>query len=107
MDIGQVKPYSAVLMDMTLNEQNVVESAKLASRELVCSKETKRINEKLGEVKYHLSNVYRKLDVYAGIIKNNKNPEFTQQILKKQEVLIKENVACVENARNCKNGNLI
>ena len=93
VDIGQVKPYSAVLMDMTLNEQNVVESAKLASRELVCSKETKRINEKLGEVKYHLSNVYRKLDVYAGIIKNNKNPEFTQQILKKQELL--------ENEKRC------
>ena len=90
VDIGQVKPYSAVLIDMALNEQNVVESAKLASRELVCSKETKRINEKLGEVKYHLSNVYRKLDVYAGIIKNNKNPEFTQQILKKQELLMNE-----------------
>ena len=90
VDIGQVKPYSAVLMNMTLNEQNVVESAKLASRELVYSKETKRINEKLGEVKYHLSNVYRKLDVYTGIIKNNTNPEFTQHILKKQEVLIKE-----------------
>ena len=90
VDIGQVKPYSAVLMDMTLNEQNVVESAKLSSRELVCSKETKRINEKLGEVKYHLSNVYRKLDVYENIIKNNKNPEFTQQILKKYEVLINE-----------------
>ena len=90
VDIGQVKPYSAVLMDMTLNKQNVVESAKLVSRELVCSRETKRINEKLGEVKYHLSNIYRKLDIYAGIIKNNKNPEFTQQILKKQEVLINE-----------------
>lgn len=93
VDIGQVKPYSAVLMNMTLNEQNVVESAKLASRELVCSKETKRINEKLGEVKYHLSNIYRKLDVYAGIIKNNTNPEFTQQILKKQELL--------ENEKRC------
>lgn len=93
VDIGQVKPYSAVLIDMTLNEQNVVESAKLASRELVCSKETKRINEKLGEVKYHLSNIYRKLDVYAGIIKNNNNPEFTQQILKKQELL--------ENEKRC------
>ena len=93
VDIGQVKPYSAVLMNMTLNEQNVVESAKLASRELVCSKETKRINEKLGEVKFHLSNVYRKLDVYAGIIKNNKNPEFTQQILAKQELL--------ENEKRC------
>ena len=93
VDIGQVKPYSAVLMNMTLNEQNVVESAKLASRELVCSKETKRINEKLGEVKYHLSNVYRKLDVYENIIKNNKNPEFTQQILKKQELL--------ENEKRC------
>ena len=90
VDIGQVKPYSAVLMNMTLNEQNVVESAKLASKEIVCSKETKRINEKLGEVKYHLSNIYRKLDVYENIIKNNKNPEFTQQILKKQELLIKE-----------------
>ena len=93
VDIGQVKPYSAVLMDMTLNEQNIVESAKLASRELVCSRETKRINEKLGEVKYHLSNIYRKLDVYAGIIKNNTNPEFTQQILKKQELL--------ENEKRC------
>ena len=93
VDIGQVKPYSAVLMNMILNEQNVVESAKLASRELVCSKETKRINTKLGEVKYHLSNVYRKLDVYENIIKNNKNPEFTQQILKKQELL--------ENEKRC------
>ena len=93
VDIGQVKPYSAMLIDMTLNEQNVVESAKLASRELVCSRETKRINTKLGEVKYHLSNVYRKLDVYAGIIKNNTNPEFTQQILKKQELL--------ENEKRC------
>lgn len=90
VDIGQVKPYSAVLMDMRLNEQNVVESAKLVSRELVCSRETKRINAKLGEVKYHLSNVYRKLDVYENIIKNNKNQEFTQQILKKHEVLINE-----------------
>ena len=93
VDIGQVKPYSAMLIDMTLNEQNVVESAKLASRELVCSRETKRINTKLGEVKYHLSNVYRKLDVYSNIIKNNTNPEFTQQILKKQELL--------ENEKRC------
>ena len=93
VDIGQVKPYSAVLIDMTLNEQNVVESAKIASRELVCSKETKRINEKLGEVKYHLFNIYRKLDVYAGIIKNNKNPEFTQKILAKQKLL--------ENEKRC------
>ena len=90
VDIGQVKPYSAVLMNMTLNEQNVVESAKLVSRELVCSKETKRINEKLGEVKFYLSSIYKKLNVYENIIKNNKNPEFTQQILKKQEVLINE-----------------
>ena len=93
VDIGQVKPYSAVLIDTTLNEQNVVESAKIASRELVCSRETKRINEKLGEVKYHLSNVYKKLDVYAGIIKNNKNPEFTQKILAKQKLL--------ENEKRC------
>ena len=90
VDIGQVKPYSAVLVEMTHNEQNVVESAKLASKELVCSKETKRINTKLGEVKFHLSNVYRKLDVYSGIIKNNTNTEFTQQILVKQELLINE-----------------
>ena len=92
VDIGQVKPYSAVLasLEMAQNEPNVVKSAKLVSRELVCSKETKRINAKLGEVKYHLSNVYRKLDVYAGIIKNNKNPKFTQKILAKQELLINE-----------------
>lgn len=90
VDIGQVKPYSAVLVEMTHNEQNVVESAKLASKELVCSKETKRINTKLGEVKFHLSNVYRKLNVYSVIIKNNINPEFTQQILDKQKLLINE-----------------
>ena len=90
VDIGQVKPYSAVLANITMNEQNIVERAKLVSRELVYSKETKRINAKLGEVKYHLSNVYRKLDVYTGIIKNNKNPKFTQQILAKQELLINE-----------------
>ena len=90
VDIGQVKPYSAVLASLTLNEQNVVESVKLVSRELVCSRETKRINEKLGEVKYHLSNIYRKLDVYAGIIKNNINEKFTQQILVKQELLTNE-----------------
>ena len=90
VDIGQVKPYSAVLVEMIHNEQNVVESAKLASKELVCSKETKRINTKLGEVKFHLSNVYRKLNVYSNIIKNNTHPEFTQQILVKQELLINE-----------------
>ena len=90
VDIGQVKPYSVVLMDITQNEQNVVENVKIASKELVCSKETKRINTKLGEVKFHLSNVYRKLNVYSGIIKNNTNPEFTQQILDKQELLINE-----------------
>ena len=89
VDIGQVKPYSAILVSLEM-KQNVIESAKLVSRELVCSKETKRINAKLGEVKYHLSNIYRKLDVYAGIIKNNKNPEFTKQILAKQELLINE-----------------
>ena len=92
VDIGQVKPYSAMLtsFDITQNEQNVVENAKLVSKEMVCSKETKRINEKLGEVKFHLSNVYRKLNVYAGIIKNNINEKFTQQILAKQELLINE-----------------
>ena len=92
VDIGQVKPYSAVLasLEMSQNEPNVVKRAKLASRELVCSKETKRINAKLGEVKYHLSNVYRKLNVYAGIIKNNINEKFTQQILAKQKLLINE-----------------
>ena len=90
VDIGQVKPYSAVLMDMTLNEQNVVEGAKLASKEIVCSKETKVVNNKLNKVKLHLSNVYRKLAVYKNIIKNNKNSEFTQQIVVKQELLINE-----------------
>ena len=95
VDIGQVKPYSAILasLEMSQNEPNVVERAKLVSRELVCSKETKRINAKLGEVKYHLSNVYRKLNVYAGIIKNNINEKFTQQILAKQELL--------ENEKRC------
>ena len=78
----------------------------LLQENLYAQKETKRINEKLGEVKYHLSKCFiESWMFYAGIIKNNKNPEFTQQILKKQELLEKlKNVVYVENARNCKNG---
>ena len=87
VDIGQVKPYSAVVIQID-NKHKL--NAKICSGELTCKKETKVVNNKLNEVKFHLSNVYRKLDVYEKIIKNNKNPEFTQQILKKQELLINE-----------------
>ena len=87
VDIGQVKPYSAVVLKI---DNKCKLNTKICSGELTCKKETKVVNNKLNEVKFHLSNVYRKLDVYANIIKNNKNPEFTQQILVKQELLINE-----------------
>ena len=87
VDIGQVKPYSAVVIQID-NKHKL--NTKICSGELTCKKETKVVNNKLNAVKFHLSNVYRKLDVYENIIKNNKNPEFTQQILKKQELLINE-----------------
>jgi hypothetical protein len=87
VDIGQVKPYSAVVLEL---DHECKLNTKICSGELTCKKETKVVNNKLNEVKFHLSNVYRKLNVYENIIKNNKNPEFTQQILKKQELLINE-----------------
>ena len=86
VDIGQVKPYSTVVLQLN-NEQH---NPKICSGELTCKRETKVVNNKLNEVKFHLNNIYRKLDVYSGIIANNKNPEFTQQILVKQDLLINE-----------------
>ena len=86
VDIGQVKPYSVVVLQLKNERTN----PKICSNELTCKKETKKVNEKLSKVKFHLSNVYRKLDVYSGIVKNNTNPEFTEQILVKQELLINE-----------------
>ena len=75
VDIGQVKPYSAVIVNK--DETNL--KASLVSKELTASKETKLINSKLGRVKEHLSSIYNKINVYENIIKNNKNQEFTNQ----------------------------
>ena len=81
MDIGQVKPYSAVIVNK--DETNL--KASLVSKELTASKETKLINSKLERVKEHLSSIYNKINVYENIIKNNQNQEFTNHIIQKLE----------------------
>ena len=86
VDIGQVKPYSAVILNR--DETNL--KASLVSKELIASKETKLINSKLGRLKEHLSSIYHKINVYKNIIKNNKNQEFTNQIVQKLEEKNKE-----------------
>ena len=115
VDIGQVKPYSCVVMSHIL-PKNLSEYSKdsketvtseeaaalekfsesvskntvslLRSSEITCKNETRDVNNKLNRVKSHLSDIYRKLNVYSGIIANNKNYQFTQQILEKRELLI-------------------
>ena len=86
VDIGRVKPYSAVILNR--DETNL--KASLVSKELTASKETKLINSKLGRLKEHLSIIYNKINVYKNIIKNNKNQEFTNQIVKKLKERNKE-----------------
>ena len=83
VDIGQVKPYSAVILNR--DETNL--KASLVSKELTASKETKLINNKLERVKEHLSSIYHKINVYENIIKNNINDksEFITQIIQKLE----------------------
>ena len=49
----------------------------LRSCEITCKNETRDVNNKLNRVKSHLSDVYRKLNVYSKIITNNKNSQFT------------------------------
>ena len=106
VDIGQVKPYSCVVMSHMLPKnltKEVVASTDfneysnyiskntvslLRSCEITCKNETRDVNNKLNRVKSHLSDVYRKLNVYSKIITNNKNSQFTQQILEKRELLI-------------------
>lgn len=86
VDIGQVKPYSAVILSShnKLSNNNSL-FYQLNSKELTCSKETKQINIKLNRVKEHLSSIYQKINVYENIIKNNKNSQFTAHIMKKLE----------------------
>ena len=106
VDIGQVKPYSCVVMSHMLPKnltKEVVASTDfneysnyiskntvslLRSCEITCKNETRDVNNKLNRVKSNLSDVYRKLNVYSKIITNNKNSQFTQQILEKRELLI-------------------
>ena len=109
VDIGQVKPYSCVVMShmlpknltkevVALEEAAALEKfseaiskntvSLLRSCEITCKNETRDVNNKLNRVKSHLSDIYRKLNVYSGIIANNKNSQFTQQILEKRELLI-------------------
>ena len=100
VDIGQVKPYSCVVMSHILpkNLSEISEKLEnyiskntvslLRSREITCKNETRDVNNKLNRVKSNLSDVYRKLNIYSKIIANNKNSQFTQQILEKRELLI-------------------
>lgn len=86
VDIGQVKPYSAVILSShNKSSNNNSLFYQLNSKELTCSKETKQINIKLNRVKEHLSSIYQKINVYENIIKNNKNSQFTAHIMKKLE----------------------
>lgn len=84
VDIGQVKPYSAVILSSNNQSKNNL-TYQLNSKELICSKETKQINIKLNRVKEHLSSIYQKINVYKNIIKNNKNSQFTAHIIKNLE----------------------
>ena len=63
---------------------------KIKTLPFTCSKETKEINEQLCRVKNNLTNVYKRLTVYANIIKNNYSPAFTEQIKIKHEILSTE-----------------
>ena len=90
VDIGQVKPYSAVILNR--NETNL--KASLVSKELTASKETILINSKLGRLKEHLSSIYNKINVY----KNNKNQEFTNHIVQKLEERNREKL-CLRRKR--------
>ena len=91
VDIGQVKPYSAVIVNK--DETNL--KASLVSKELTASKETKLINSKLERVKEHLSSIYHKINVYENIIKNNINDksEFITHIIQKLEERNREKYA--------------
>ena len=73
--------------EQSYNESNEL---KIKTLPLTCSKETKKINEKLCRVKNNLTNVYKRLRVYSNIIKNNYSPTFTEQIKIKHEILSTE-----------------
>lgn len=104
VDIGVKNAYNAIVLQENKNfnepcdllEQqgqgsNESDSElKLKTLPLTCSKETKEINEQLCRVKNNLTNVYKRLTVYANIIKNNYSPAFTEQIKIKHEILSTE-----------------
>lgn len=114
VDIGVKNPYNAIVLQenkilsepcdsLELQEQdsNEPQGSQGGSNELnselkiktlpfTCSKETKEINEQLCRVKNNLTNVYKRLTVYANIIKNNYSPAFTEQIKIKHEILSTE-----------------
>lgn len=107
VDIGVKNAYNAIVLQENKNfnepcdllEQqgqgsNESDSElKLKTLPLTCSKDTKgtkEINEQLCRVKNNLTNVYKRLTVYANIIKNNYSPAFTEQIKIKHEILSTE-----------------
>ena len=101
VDIGVKNAYNAIVLKENKNfnelqEQDYSElqglnsELKIKTLPLTCSKETKKINEKLCRVKNNLTNVYKRLRVYSNIIKNNYSPTFTEQIKIKHEILSTE-----------------
>lgn len=107
VDIGVKNTYNAIVLQenkfdlLESKEQDINElqgsnepqiqcsnsELKIKTLPLTCSKETKKINEKLCRVKNNLTNVYNRLRVYSNIIKNNYSPVFTEQIKIKHEIL--------------------
>lgn len=117
VDIGVKNPYNAIVLQENKNfnepcdlleqqgkdshESNELQDSnelqeqssnelKIKTLPFTCSKETKEINEQLCKVKNNLTNVCKRLTVYANIIKNNYSPAFTEQIKIKHEILSTE-----------------
>lgn len=102
VDIGMVKPYSAI----------VVQNGSIMSEELLCSKETSKVNKKLKIVKENLSNCYRKLNHYTLLLENydqcfynehdNKNGynrhQFMMKLVEKRKYL-KHEIRCLRRKR--------
>ena len=104
VDIGVKNAYNAIVLQENKNFNEPCDSLeqqgqgsnesnselKLKTLPLTCSKETKEINEQLCRIKNNLTNVCKRLTVYANIIKNNYSPAFTEQIKIKHEILSTE-----------------
>ena len=87
---GKDSHESNELQDSNELQEQSSNELKIKTLPFTCSKETKEINEQLCKVKNNLTNVCKRLTVYANIIKNNYSPAFTEQIKIKHEILSTE-----------------